>query len=352
MNPSNATPSAPTLGTASAPTGHKGAVSHGPNCPVCGSACDFPPTFRYTAERAAAHFCPPDRDAERHARLTSCIRRLWGRRETEVYYCRECGFGFGWPFVGGDGEFYRIIHESAGYAPWRWEYGETIELASRLLGQNATVLDIGAGDGSFLKRTPPGWKRFASESTEVTRAMLRDAGINVIEDIDRAAAESPASFDLVTLFQVIEHIADHRPVLTTARRLLKPGGLIVLSTPHATELLEQMKATRCPDMPPNHITKWTEKSLGIALNQTGFELVESRREPASWKQLPNSLYLRVKADSIESPGSPASIANRVRNRRVRGHLLRAAGLWSGLLMLPRLGRAKLAANFLVVGRAV
>ena len=84
------------------------------NCPVCSAHCAGLPLYRYTVEQAAAHFCPPGRDADRYERLVKCIRRLWKGDESVILRCGSCGFGFGHPFVGGDEEFYRILHEQKG----------------------------------------------------------------------------------------------------------------------------------------------------------------------------------------------------------------------------------------------
>lgn len=78
-------------------------------CPVRGRPCSDPPMYRYTASEAAAHFCPVTRDSDRFFRLERSINNLWHGSECRIYRCRDCGFGFGFPFVGGDEEFYSIL---------------------------------------------------------------------------------------------------------------------------------------------------------------------------------------------------------------------------------------------------
>src|SRR6266704_1242568 len=91
-------------------------------CPVCGSLCSGTGLYRYTVVEAAAHFCPRTRDADRHRRLQACIRRLWQGEECVILRCSACGFAFGHPFVGGDEEFYSILHEQKDYPAWRWDF--------------------------------------------------------------------------------------------------------------------------------------------------------------------------------------------------------------------------------------
>jgi 2-polyprenyl-6-hydroxyphenyl methylase/3-demethylubiquinone-9 3-methyltransferase len=55
-------------------------------------------------------------------------------------------------------------------------------------------------------------------------------------DVTLLAAAQPASFDLITCLEVVEHVVDVQVFLNSLRRLLKPGGLLVVSTPNRTPL--------------------------------------------------------------------------------------------------------------------
>jgi hypothetical protein len=84
------------------------------HCPVCGVSCSESPLYRYTAAAAAAHFCPRTRDAGRNHRLEQSIRKLWQGETCVILRCKACTFTFGYPFVGGDEEFYSILHDQLG----------------------------------------------------------------------------------------------------------------------------------------------------------------------------------------------------------------------------------------------
>jgi len=129
------------------------------SCPVCHKHCDAKPLYRYTVFQAASHFCPPGRDASRYERLVTCIRRLWKGDECVILRCGNCGFSFGHPFVGGEHEFYRILHEQKGYPTWRWDYD--VALAEALMKfPGGKVLDVGAGVGMFLRGLPDSWQPY------------------------------------------------------------------------------------------------------------------------------------------------------------------------------------------------
>src|SRR5882724_9047022 len=137
-------------------------------CPVCGSECASQPLYRYTATQAAAHFCPPTRDLERNRRLHDCIDTLWHGSDCTIHRCDECGFAFGYPFVGGDEEFYRLLHEQKEYPAWRWDYDVAIGEAVRKF-EGGRILDVGAGVGMFLRELEGSWECYAIEGSEVTR---------------------------------------------------------------------------------------------------------------------------------------------------------------------------------------
>lgn len=297
-----------------------------PTCPVCHSGDTITHT-KLNASQAAAFLCPPSKDADRHRRMTAAIRHLWDGDRATIERCQKCGFGFGHPFVGGDEAFYSIMHEQHSYPSWRWDYDVALQYASE--GGNA--LDIGAGRGYFLKGLGSGWKGHAVESTPTMKDHLRADGITVYQQLQDAPS---AHFDMVSMFQVLEHIADFRGVLGQCRRALKPGGQLVITVPDGEAMLKQYEVTGAPDVPPNHVAKWTPTSLRLVLEEQGFVVNAVSPEPGSWRQIPKMLHLKVMADATQ-PGSLAARAYAMRNRRVRAALLAGVAACTGWPMLLR-----------------
>lgn len=109
-----------------------------------------------------------------------------------------------------------------------------------LLG--ARVLDIGCGGGILAEPLA----RLGGDVTgvdasleaiEVARAHAGRAGLAIDYrhgDVESLALAEPASFDLVTAMEVVEHVADLDRFLAALRCLLKPSGLLVFSTPNRT----------------------------------------------------------------------------------------------------------------------
>ena len=320
--------------------------SGAPDCPVCGSSCGDPPMFRYSPERAAAHFCPPARNPDRFARLSDCVRRLWRGKDCCIYRCAVCTFAFASPFVGGDEEFYDILHEQQGYPAWRWDYDVAIATAAQP-GRGGRIIDIGAGTGVFLEALDDRWEKYATEGGESTRRQLQDKGIRVYRDLTQLVAEHAGTFQVVTMFQLLEHVAEFRALLAQCRALLRPCGKLIITVPHGEAVLRQEQLTGCPDMPPFHVNKWTPASLSQALAQTGFSNDAPILAPFEWGNIPASLHLRIIADASQ-PGSVASQVYRIKQKAVRAPLLAALGVPALVRLLPNIGKLCKAGAFAMV----
>lgn len=315
-------------------------------CPVCGSV-SHEVLARYRACEAAAHFCTASRNLERNQRLYRCIARLWGGDDAYFLRCESCGFGYGFPFVGGDEEFYSILHEQRGYPRQRWEFDfATKYVASKSFDLAPKVLDVGAGDGSFLKMLPPHWQRFAVEGSPNTRQLLETSEISVFRDLETAAAGN--RFSLITMFQVLEHLANFEDVLMSCRIMVQQEGVLIISVPDCDVMIAQERATGVADMPPNHINKWTPQSLGIALRKSGFSVECVQKEKPSVNTLRSALHLKMLA-MARTPGLAAWIY-RLNSRSARILLLTLVAILTVPWMITHVSYLTRGGSFLVVAR--
>lgn len=319
------------------------------NCPVCQTEVKSKPLAFYTSTQAAAHFCPETRNSDRYNRLKDCIERLWQGQESVILQCPSCEFTFGYPFVGGDEEFYTILHEQQDYPSWRWDYGVAMTEVFEPLG-GGKVLEIGAGSGALLKVLSDRWDKFAVEGSELTRQPLEALGIKIFRDLNQAISDYPKSFDVVVMAQVLEHISEFQPLLMQCHQLLKPGGQIFIGVPLAEAMIRQEQLTGCADMPPNHINKFTPQSLALALQQAGFQPSKPIFEPSSLQNLKASLHMKVLVDATH-PNSLAAQVYRIPQRHLRASLLACLGLSALLKMFPHLRELTFGGAFVMIGAA-
>jgi 2-polyprenyl-3-methyl-5-hydroxy-6-metoxy-1,4-benzoquinol methylase len=101
------------------------------------------------------------------------------------------------------------------------------------------LLDVGCGYGFFLKEMARrGWQVQGIEISPAGRRHARDRlGLDVIGQTVEHLQWPPRRFDVVTLFYVIEHLADPDAMLARVYRWLKPGGLLLLRWPHTTPIV-------------------------------------------------------------------------------------------------------------------
>ena len=74
---------------------------------------------------------------------------------------------------------------------------------------------------------------------------LEGKGIRVYRDLSEPIANESGTFDVVTMFQLLEHIAEFRSLLIQCRALLRPDGKIVITVPHGEAMLRQERLLAC-----------------------------------------------------------------------------------------------------------
>jgi len=109
-------------------------------------------------------------------------------------------------------------------------------------GAKGSYLDIGAGHGDLIRLVTDEFKVSAA-ACDYTSELMRVPGIRVdVVDLNTAALPYPdAAFDLVTCTEVVEHIEHYRHTIREIFRILKPGGLFVMTTPNVLNLRSRIR---------------------------------------------------------------------------------------------------------------
>lgn len=134
------------------------------------------------------------------------------------------------------------------------------------------LLDIGTAGGSFLKvAKEQGWEVEGIEPNKwLCDWAFKNYGIKVKPGILEQHKFSPDTFDLITLWDVLEHTSDPKSVLRECCRILKPGGTIVINYPDVASLIHNMMGRRWIFYLSVHLYYFTPKTLTKMLEVEGF----------------------------------------------------------------------------------
>jgi 2-polyprenyl-3-methyl-5-hydroxy-6-metoxy-1,4-benzoquinol methylase len=169
--------------------------------------------------------------------------------------------------------------------PW-WEFwhGQTCEAAEAALGSPAAVLDCGTGPGLFLDTAQArGWDTSGLElNLELAnRAIARGHEIYHMSLGEFLTCRGDLTYDLLHLYEVLEHVPDPQECVLEATALLRPNGLLHVVVPNDYNVL-QLAACAKLDLPhwwvqpPEHLTYFTAKTLQLLLRRCGFDILDLR----------------------------------------------------------------------------
>jgi 2-polyprenyl-3-methyl-5-hydroxy-6-metoxy-1,4-benzoquinol methylase len=234
---------------------------------------------------------------------TETVYMLWGQRHGRHVKCRRCRLIYVNPVENRSSmsEAYSqmktvdaaIIRESRLRAT-----KSQLELVKKHNG-GAYLLDVGCGEGFFLFSASQ--LGYAAKGVELSNDAAAYAKKEFGLDIETKAFEElrfPENhFDVVTLWQVLEHILCPLMVLKEAHRILKPGGMLVITTPDIEGIPARILRKRWWCITRLHINQFTTKTLTNIVGSAGFKGISavSYKESVSLLMLfiPLLKYLRL-----------------------------------------------------------
>jgi SAM-dependent methyltransferase len=166
-----------------------------------------------------------------------------------------------------DDELWELVPEDPGPPP------RALREFVRSLGHAERVLDLGCGDGRLTAELDATELTAADVSrVALERARGRLPAARIVElDPDAPLPFEDGSFDLVLCAETIEHVRDVQLLLSELRRVLRPGGVLVATTP------ANLPVGRRPDPLSAHLRFFTRRSLRRLLDELGFEVESLRR---------------------------------------------------------------------------
>jgi len=161
--------------------------------------------------------------------------------------------------------------------PWAWERRHALLLGEARPGER--VLDLGCGAGRFVAAlraagADPVGVEIAEAALERARAVAPGADLRRLAD-DGSIPLEHGAVDLVWCSEVLEHVADGAHLLQEARRVLRPGGRILVTVPYhgrvQAALTALLRFDAHFDPQGQHLRFFTRSSLASSLVAAGFD---------------------------------------------------------------------------------
>ena len=224
----------------------------------------------------------PEGTAPQNVEAFRCTSPGYGRHHT-IVKCQNCGLIYTNPRFTGDEilDSYVAVEDPL-YLEERDGRVLTFERHLRPLEKikapPGQLVDVGAYTGVFVEiAAQHGWDAYGVEPSHWAVEQAREGGLHMIEGTLASSGLDENSLDVVTMWDVIEHVSNPLGEMQQAQRLLKPGGLLVVHTMDIDSGFARLMGGRWPWLMEMHIYYFSQRTLKHMLEKAGFTVV--RIEP-------------------------------------------------------------------------
>ena len=210
------------------------------------------------------------------------------REKFQIYSCDKCGLRFTNPRPNDDqlagyydsSEYISHSNESASLVDGLYKIARTFTLRRKRkliekLSLNKRLLDVGCGTGHFIDYCQQhGWQVNGVEPNDIARTQAEDKTKIIIQhDLSEIV---DASYEVITLWHVLEHLSDLEQTMNQLKSLLAPGGVLIIAVPNfdayeATVFDEYWAAYDVP----RHLYHFNRKALAQLSKKHGLKIVRT-----------------------------------------------------------------------------
>ena len=201
-----------------------------------------------------------------------------GNEKVYVYNDEATGYRFYYPGrLDGDGNFYEQLQKKLGagyYHEWKFEN----QIAYDQIQPNDNVLDIGCGIGNFLVRAKDKTNHIAGlELNENAVNECKRKGLTVFNEmIQQHAEKNENNYDIVCMFQILEHIYDVKSFLEASLKVLRTGGKLIIGVPNNEPYFLGYDKYCTLNLPPHHMGLWNKKTFEALAKLYNLKIIETK----------------------------------------------------------------------------
>ncbi|WP_299394976.1 class I SAM-dependent methyltransferase [uncultured Gelidibacter sp.] len=151
-----------------------------------------------------------------------------------------------------------------------------LKLIESVVTDSKSLLDVGCGTGDFLQvAAKAGWKISGIEPNDQARAIANSKTQNSVYNTEKLFNFEPDSFDVITLWHVLEHLPNLDEHLSTFKNLLKADGTLIIAVPNYKSYDAQMyKAYWAAYDVPRHLWHFSQEAISKLATTVDLKVVE------------------------------------------------------------------------------
>jgi len=224
-----------------------------------------------------------------------------------VFRCSSCTLVFAWPQL--SEESIHELYDQSYYDSWGIQQDESVRDMKKLTFKlrlkdierviaPGRVLDVGCATGYFLEAAiERGWDAYGIEINPYAVERAHEhLGERVVRGTIEDALFEPSFFDAITMSDVLEHVRGPLATLARVRELLRPGGVVAITTPNIASITARLLRSRWPHVKAEHQFYFSPRSLTHLLDMAGFRLLHLR--PAAKALTLNYIYAQRNVSKV------------------------------------------------------
>lgn len=220
--------------------------------------------------------------ADLDVRAFRCTSSGYGHHP-QIVECKQCGYVYANPRPGTNQllsaytavEDHTYLQEREGRELTFQKHLASLEKVTGP-AHNRRLLDVGAYIGVFVEiAQQAGWQTCGVEPSQWAVGEAKKRNLPVIQGTQDTPQLAGQTFDVITMWDVIEHVDDPAGEIHKAHHLLNPGGILVLHTMDIDSLTARLMGKRWPWLMDMHIHYFSQATLAQMLEQKGFQIITS-----------------------------------------------------------------------------